>query len=278
MFFFAPFLGIHGPEAARFFLGDPKARLITHPRRGFDLWNSRYFILPYVPHNDEQRSTYAFIAHTEAIAPVFSDKTDAKAKTKWAETEDWQLRRNLDVFPRAWTVHDAILLSPIAGLDRGDRAALMEDITYKNDLTWTVPGKVVYDPKELAWIEVESASEVQRCLSRAATLPSEAPRITRYESERVEIEVDLKTPGIVVLADVFYPGWRLTIDGREAPIYRTNRMMRGAALPAGRHRLVYTYEPMSVKVGLALSGLGLLALLGLGAWAWNRRSAEGFET
>ncbi len=64
--------------------------------------------------------------------------------------------------------------------------------------------------------------------------------ITKYGEQRVELEAVLDRPGLVILADVYYPGWRLTIDGKPAPIYRTNRVMRGAAVPAGRSHLVYT--------------------------------------
>ncbi|MFO0909912.1 MAG: YfhO family protein [Isosphaeraceae bacterium] len=57
------------------------------------------------------------------------------------------------------------------------------------------------------------------------------------------------------------PGWELTIDGQPAPIYRTNRMMRGAAVPSGRHRLVYTFNPRSFRLGRQVSGFGLGLLL-----------------
>jgi hypothetical protein len=71
-----------------------------------------------------------------------------------------------------------------------------------------------------------------------------------------------------VLADVYYPGWRLTIDGVTAPIYRINRIMRGAAVDHGPHHLVFTYAPASFKWGLIISavGIGSLALLGLGCF------------
>jgi uncharacterized membrane protein YfhO len=69
---------------------------------------------------------------------------------------------------------------------------------------------------------------------------------------------------MVILADVYYPGWRLTIDGRDAPIYRANRTMRGAAVPAGRHRLTYTFAPTSFRVGgaITLAAGAVLAVLG----------------
>ena len=69
------------------------------------------------------------------------------------------------------------------------------------------------------------------------------------------------------------PGWNLTIDGLPAPIYRTNRLMRGAAVTAGRHTLVYTYDPASFRVGAALSLAGLVALVALIPWARAARSA-----
>ena len=78
----------------------------------------------------------------------------------------------------------------------------------------------------------------------------------------------LESPGLVILADLYYPGWELTIDGRPAPIYRVNRLMRGAAVPTGMHHLVYSYVPRSFQVGrvvsiLGLVGLALLAMAGI---------------
>jgi hypothetical protein len=55
------------------------------------------------------------------------------------------------------------------------------------------------------------------------------------------------------------------------PILRTNRVMRGALLPAGTHRLVYRYRPESVIYGGAISGLALVALLAAAGWIIPRR-------
>ena len=65
------------------------------------------------------------------------------------------------------------------------------------------------------------------------------------------LDVTLDSPGLVILADVYYPGWELTIDGKPAPIYRVNGVMRGAAGPDRPHRLVYTYDPQSFRIGPA---------------------------
>jgi uncharacterized membrane protein YfhO len=73
-----------------------------------------------------------------------------------------------------------------------------------------------------------------------------------------------------VLADVYYPGWELTIDGKPAPIYRVNGFMRGAAVPANAHQLVYTYAPRSFRIGkvVSIAGLALFVFLGLLCAFW----------
>jgi uncharacterized membrane protein YfhO len=73
--------------------------------------------------------------------------------------------------------------------------------------------------------------------------------------------VRLHHPGIVILADAYYPGWRLTINGRPAPILRANQMMRGAAVSAGEHQLVYRYDPWSFRIGAGVSSVGVTVLL-----------------
>ena len=71
----------------------------------------------------------------------------------------------------------------------------------------------------------------------------------------------------MILADTYYPGWRLTIDGRPAPILRANRMMRGAAVREGEHTLVYVYDPWSLRIGAAVTLLGMAAVPGSCSWA-----------
>ncbi len=79
--------------------------------------------------------------------------------------------------------------------------------------------------------------------------------------------MDLERPGIIVLADVFYPGWTLsTSTARPLRLFRINRMMRGAAVESGRHTLIYRYQPASFRIGLIVSAAGLVALCLLSLW------------
>jgi hypothetical protein len=47
--------------------------------------------------------------------------------------------------------------------------------------------------------------------------------------------------------------------------------MRGAAVKAGRHTLVYTYDPASFRIGAALTIAGLITAAVLVPWAWAER-------
>jgi hypothetical protein len=88
----------------------------------------------------------------------------------------------------------------------------------------------------------------------------------RDDETEVELVVQLERPGLVVLADSFYPGWHATVDGTPAPIVATNYLFRGVPAPAGTHRVRFVYSPASVWIGgvltiLAAAGLLVMALL-----------------
>ncbi len=271
-FFFASFEWKPAqPGIPREFL-DEEGRVIYYSRRGFDMWNTRYFLLPYRPGFDEHRGIASFLFNIdpEPIAPR-EEERDAD----WFRREDWQLFRNKAAYPRAWVVHDAKFWPPIVGLARKDRERLALEMLHQADPIWNETGKRhVYNPQLLAWIETNDTAPLQRFRSRLPHDPSEIPKFVRYEPQRVEMDVDLKTPGFVVLAEVYYPGWRLTIDGKPAEILRANRLMRGAAVDAGRHRLVFTYEPASLRVGASITAVAAFALAALGLWSFRRPASS----
>lgn len=67
-------------------------------------------------------------------------------------------------------------------------------------------------------------------------------------------------PAIVVLADLYYPGWRATVDGKPAPILRADVMSRAVAVPAGEHVIRFAYRPRWFYAGLAASACAWLGV------------------
>jgi hypothetical protein len=243
--------------------GSPTDRPVySLPRQAFNLWGSRYFIMPV--------TTNGWLGpegNFERLFPPVEVVADARRAEAWLERENWQLLRNTSAFPRAWLVHFLRVRSPITRRDAIEQARLMDDLVFQSDTYWNDPRRGVYDLRAMAFVETEQPQNLAGYVSRNAVTPAESVAITRYEPQRVEILANLEHPGLVILADIYYPGWYLTIDGEPATIYRTNRMMRGAAVKAGRHMLVYTYDPGSFRLGGVLSIAGLLVLAALVPWA-----------
>jgi len=81
-------------------------------------------------------------------------------------------------------------------------------------------------------------------------------KILSWSPDRMEVEVDNKQPGILVVHDSYYPGWVAEVDGLPARILRTNVLFRGVEVAAGRHRVVFRFEPFSLSnLGNALMGV-----------------------
>lgn len=74
--------------------------------------------------------------------------------------------------------------------------------------------------------------------------------ITTYEPNTVAISVETPSDAFLVLSDVYYPGWQASVDGKPTDVYRTNYAFRGVVVPKGKHRIVFSYEPNSLRVGL----------------------------
>lgn len=87
--------------------------------------------------------------------------------------------------------------------------------------------------------------------------------IVSEDSQQVEIAAKMKTPGIVVLADMWDPGWVATVDGEAAPIYQVNHCLRGVCVLAGDHQISMTYDPPKFREGLRIS---LIAFGSMAMW------------
>jgi uncharacterized membrane protein YfhO len=76
-----------------------------------------------------------------------------------------------------------------------------------------------------------------------------------------------------VLTDVYFPGWKATVDGHEAPIQQVDYLLRGVRVPAGAHTVEFRYEPASFTAGWIVSLLALIGIAGAAYVGWRRRPA-----
>jgi hypothetical protein len=70
--------------------------------------------------------------------------------------------------------------------------------------------------------------------------------------------VDSGTSCLLVLSEVYYPWWRVSIDDRPAELVRVNYTMIGVVVPPGSHVVRLWIEPASLWIGGAITGTSLL--------------------
>jgi len=87
---------------------------------------------------------------------------------------------------------------------------------------------------------------------------------TRYGLNEVELAVRTPVGGYLVLSDVYYPGWRATVDGAPAEVLRADYAFRAVLLPPGEHVVRMEFAPWTWRVGLAVS---IITWVGLVIWA-----------
>jgi hypothetical protein len=88
---------------------------------------------------------------------------------------------------------------------------------------------------------------------------------------RYRYRVESSGRNFLILSQVWYPGWRATLDGAPLKLYRTNHALLGGVIPRGRHELVLTMTCPPLRTGCAAAALAALAVAGL-AWPPRRSS------
>ncbi len=155
-----------------------------------------------------------------------------------------------DPFPRAWVVH-AVEVIP------DERAALARLGADDFDLRRAA---VVAEPLSLPLSDPAAASTA---------------RVTAFGANDMAVEVNAAADGLLVLSEVYYPGWQASVDGAPATLVRVDGLLRGIPVPQGQHTVRMWYAPGSVWVGLVISGVALVICVGgLVVAFWGRARAS----
>ncbi|MCG3210492.1 MAG: hypothetical protein FOGNACKC_04123 [Anaerolineae bacterium] len=156
---------------------------------------------------------------------------------------------NKNVLPRAWLVHQ------ITGVAAEDVDAALAVMRQPN-----------FDPASMAVIEGQLPAETSPATA------NESVSFADYGPSASTLTANLVTPGLLVVSDIYYPGWNVYVDGVRQPLYATNVAMRGVYLPAGEHQVRFVYEPRSFQLGLAISLTMLfIILIAVAGYLWRRR-------
>ncbi len=97
-----------------------------------------------------------------------------------------------------------------------------------------------------------------------------APNMLKYHSISNQ-------PKLAVFSEIYYPkGWKASIDGKPAPHFRANYVLRAMIVPAGEHRIEFTFDPPMWRVGksIDLTSSLLLILIFVGWIGWSAFSKK----
>jgi uncharacterized membrane protein YfhO len=95
--------------------------------------------------------------------------------------------------------------------------------------------------------------------------------VTQDSGDHIDATVDAAGRGYLVVADPMQsPGWSVDVDGRPAHILAADFAMVAVAVPAGTHRIAWTYRAPGQVPGLAISLAAVVVSLGL-VWSDRRR-------
>ena len=88
-----------------------------------------------------------------------------------------------------------------------------------------------------------------------------------------ELDVNAFAPGVLVVSQIDYPGWKAYVDGTSVPIIRANYAFPAIFISSGPHHVRFSFEPWTFKAGLSVTVLTLV-LFGVMIRRGSTRSAE----
>jgi hypothetical protein len=98
--------------------------------------------------------------------------------------------------------------------------------------------------------------------------------ITAYKPTKVRMTASLEGKGVLVFTDLYFPGWKASVDGSEAPVLRANYAFRALVLKPGEHEIIFSYQGTYIRAGGAVSIASALLFACLFALSWRRRASR----
>ena len=97
--------------------------------------------------------------------------------------------------------------------------------------------------------------------------------LTSYSPKRLAYTAESAEGGLAVFSEIYYPaGWKAYIDGAETEILCADYLLRALNVPAGKHEIIFEFEPESFvegdRISMATSGILILVLAGALVWVY----------
>jgi hypothetical protein len=175
------------------------------------------------------------------LSAMMSDLTNPE---RWQHVEDMGeigVYENLRAMPRAWLVSEVV-------------SAKSEEVLHAIQSSQLPDGRT-FNPSRTALVEEPFTFKAEAWDERATA------RVVHLSNTRMEVHTNSKSPSFLILSDVYYPGWKATIDGNPTHLFQTNYVLRGVMVPRGGHVVRFEFKPKIFYIGAGISALSLLFLM-----------------
>jgi len=158
---------------------------------------------------------------------VFDQQVNSQSLEQIYSGDKTFVYRNNDALPRAYFV------STVAKKPAMEILNLVKDGRFD-------PKYIVFTEEEITGIETPDSTAFVN--------------ITKFDDEQIELDANASGNNFLFLGDTYFPiGWKALIDGKETKIYRANHGFRGIVVPAGNHKIEFTYLPESFVISKYLA-------------------------
>jgi hypothetical protein len=224
---------LFAPGSSRSQLASPTDATWAEADAFFDLElltlaNVRYIISPYqledVPWRElpsQLNEDQIYLSNASTI-----DKLRRLIAQRGAVYDQLYVYENPEVVPRFFVVHDMQIFDNQARLLQTLREDSLRELAstaylYEDDLPADVRD-------HLEFAEAPGGSQVT---------------VRHYSADRIVLDVQTETPGILMITNNYIPYWSASIDQNEVPVFPVNQAFQGVYVPDGSHQVVLRYTP-----------------------------------
>jgi hypothetical protein len=161
----------------------------------------------------------------------------------------WQVHQHPSGCPRAWIVHRTEV--------HKSEARIIEAVQ-----------QATFDPKEVVLLSEPLKSGL------GSPARTEDVAFGKYAEDGFELETTASAAGLLVISEMYYPGWTATRNGQPVQIHKVDGLLRGVRVEPGENHVVMRYQPWTLRVGFILACSALLGTIVLALLIAYRRKED----
>ncbi len=144
-------------------------------------------------------------------------------------------------------------------------AWFVNDVEFVDTADEEIMGLDSLRTKQKAIVNVAFKTEIEK--SRFAKDSLDIITLISYQPNEMKYESNTSSEQLAVFSEMYYKnGWNAYLDGTLTPHIRANYVLRAMEVPAGKHEIVFKFEPTVIKKGntITLTSFALLLLIPIG--------------